>query len=165
MNWNHLELFITWFSPYTFRIDHDEASEPSEEAKDGHHEGYRDRDLPQGYTPYKQNVNADEYDRYEYEHGESPLSERIERKPCQELKSCCSNIGRLVSSFHGMKLWKKLCVSLGNPRTRVTSHLIRTFNYNQWWVQSIYNSILIQQPWVLVCIVLSGMVLNPKRVM
>ena len=43
---------------------------------------------------------ADEYDRYDYEHGESPPGERVERKPCQALKSCCNDMARLIKSFH-----------------------------------------------------------------
>ena len=52
-------------------------------------------DLPEGYTPYKKNGQADEniYDRYEYEGAETPDQEK-ENGSCTSKKSCCK-IGRL----------------------------------------------------------------------
>ena len=74
----------------------DESYEPSHDTEDGQYEGYRGSDLPEGYTAYGQNCNAYEYNQYEYDNGESPVDDRPESKPCERLKSCCNDIGRLV---------------------------------------------------------------------
>ena len=68
--------------------------------KEGHYESYRDRDLPEGYTPNtnkfgRTNSNANEYDQYEYNHGESPVKDTPKGEPCERLKSCCNDLGRL----------------------------------------------------------------------
>ena len=66
------------------------AYESSYDTEDGQYEHYREPDLPEGYTAYRQNRNADEYDQYE-----SHCDDRPESETC-EFKSCCNDIGRLV---------------------------------------------------------------------
>ena len=83
-----------------------DASEASDDAKEGHYEGYRERELPEGYTPYRQNDGAvpeSEYDRYEYDHGESPNGQRPKKSLCEKLRSCCSDMGRLTKSILSQK--------------------------------------------------------------
>ena len=73
----------------------EESYEPSYDAKEGRYEGYRGTDLPEGYTAYGQNGNADAvYDRYEYDQPDN--YERIgpKRGLCKRLKSCCSDLGK-----------------------------------------------------------------------
>ena len=79
-----------------FSSGREETYESSHDAKDGHYKGYRDRDLPEGYTPYRKNCNENEYDRYAYDHGESPVNDMLKDEPCERLQSCCNDIGRLV---------------------------------------------------------------------
>ena len=86
---------------YNFSYDRQEdASEPSEDAKEGQYDGYRERELPQEYTPYCNEVVAAEsdYDRYEYDHRESPNDQRRKENSCGKLRSCFSDMGRLTSS-------------------------------------------------------------------
>ena len=77
----------------------EDDSESSYDAKDGHYEGYRDQNLPDGYTAYGQNCNVNheaEYDRYDYDHAESPSDNRPKRDSCERLKACCCDMGRLI---------------------------------------------------------------------
>ena len=72
-----------------------ESSDQSYDTKEGHYEGYRDSYLPEGYTAYGQNGNADEvYDRYEYDQGESQSGKSPKRSLCKQLKSFCCNMGK-----------------------------------------------------------------------
>ena len=74
-----------------------EAYEPSYDAKEGRYEGYRDQNLPEGYTAYGENGNADPvYDRYddEYDPEYKPLEPK--QNCCKRLRSCCSDMGRLI---------------------------------------------------------------------
>lgn len=76
-----------------------EAYEPSYDAKEGHYEGYRKQNLPEGYTAYGENGNADPvYDRYdpEYTSEYDPLEARPKQNCCKRLRSCCSDMGRLI---------------------------------------------------------------------
>ena len=61
------------------------------------YEGYRDSNLPEGYTPYRPNERAEEiYDTYEYT-GEESSNDQIPKKSlCISFKSCCSDMGRLI---------------------------------------------------------------------
>ena len=82
-------------------------SEFSYDAKDGYYEGYRDQNLPDGYTAYRKSFDRNpegEYDRYEYDHAESPSDNRPERYSCERLKACCCDMGRLIElgSYHKM---------------------------------------------------------------
>ena len=79
-----------------FSRGREESYEPSHDTEDGQYEGYRGADLPEGYTAYGQNCNADEYNQYEYDHGESPCDDMSESEPCKRLKLSCNDIGRLV---------------------------------------------------------------------
>ena len=87
---------------YHFSYRKGDVSDASDDAEEGHYEGYRDSKLPEGYTPYRQNAGAvpdSEYDRYEYDHAESPNDQRPKKSPCEKLRSCCSDMGRLITSL------------------------------------------------------------------
>ena len=85
-----------WTLNLSFRDETQEESyEPSYDAREGRYEGYRERDLPEGYAPYGQTGNADtDYDRYqEYDQAEyEPIGPK--RGLCKRLKSCCSDMGK-----------------------------------------------------------------------
>ena len=71
----------------------------AESSYDGYYEDYCDQNIPDGYTAYGQNCNTNdeaEYDRYEYDYAKSPSDKRPERDSCERLKSCCSDMGRLL---------------------------------------------------------------------
>ena len=74
-----------------------EAYEPSYDAKEGRYEGYRDQNLPEGYTAYGENGNAEAvYDRYDPEYDYSELGSRPKQNCCKRLRSCCSDMGRFI---------------------------------------------------------------------
>ena len=77
-----------------FSSGREEAYESPYDTEEGHYKSYRDRNLPEG--PYRQSCNVDEYDRYAYDHGESPVNDMLKDEPCERLKSYCNDIGRLV---------------------------------------------------------------------
>ena len=72
----------------------EEAYESPYDTEEGHYESYRDRNLSE--RPNRQRCNVDEYDRYEYDHGELPVNDMPKDEPCARLKSYCNDIGRLV---------------------------------------------------------------------
>ena len=77
----------------------EESYDPSYDAREGRYEGYRGKDLPEGYTAYGQNGNAEAvYDRYDYDQDSEPGSYRSGRTPdgrrpkpslCKKMKSIC----------------------------------------------------------------------------
>ena len=70
----------------------------SYDAKDGHYQGYRDQNVTEGYEAYGENGNGEAvYDRYEddYER-ESTDGRRPKQSCCKRLRSCCSDMGRLI---------------------------------------------------------------------
>ena len=74
-----------------------EAYEPSYDAKEGRYEGYREQNLPEGYTAYGENGNAEAvYDRYDPEYDYSELGSRPKQNCCKRLRSCCSDMGRFI---------------------------------------------------------------------
>lgn len=76
-------------------LSYTEAYEPSYDAKEGRYEGYRDQNLPEGYTAYGENGNADPvYDRYDPDYVK--LEARPKQNCCKRLRSCCSDMGRLI---------------------------------------------------------------------
>ena len=83
---------------FSFRDENREESfEPSYDAKEGRYEGYRNPDLPEGYTAYGETGHGDPvYDRYEYDQAESPSGQRPKRSLCKRLRSGCSDMGRLI---------------------------------------------------------------------
>ena len=84
---------------YDFSFDREETGERSYDAKEGQYTGCRNKDLSDEYTAYGKNFNPDEYDRYQYDRAESTVhvGDTPKDKPCQRLKSCCNNIGRLYT--------------------------------------------------------------------
>ena len=78
-------------------FDQEQACEPSNDSLADQYEDYRVPEFSNRCTPFRQ--NADEYDRYQYDHGESPVQGTNVGKPCARLKSCCNYIGRLVDSI------------------------------------------------------------------
>ena len=76
--------------------------EPSNDVREGRYEGYREPDLPEGYTAYGQNGYAEDvYDSYDYEqdsnyeYAESPDgTPRPKRSVCKKIKSCCCDMGK-----------------------------------------------------------------------
>ena len=85
-----------------FSLSQEESYESSSDAQEGHYEGYRDRELPDGYTPYAQNCNSNvvnEYDRYDSDYEESPGDGWPKRGFCQRFKSSFNDLGRLVQFF------------------------------------------------------------------
>ena len=98
-----------------FSLSQEESYDPTSDAQKGHYEGYREQELPNGYTPYGQNSHAnavDEYDRYESDYEESTGDDGPKNGFCQKLKSCCNDLGRLVHSFNKRHekrgLWQQL---------------------------------------------------------
>ena len=86
-----------------FSFDQGEANESSHDAP-GEYGGYRNRDLPDEYTANGNKCNNGEDDWYQYDYAESSVGDSPKEKPCERLKSCCNDIGRLVklmlSIFH-----------------------------------------------------------------
>ena len=88
-----------------FSFDREESSTSSYayayDSKEGQYERYRNRDLPDENTANRNNCNPDEYDRYQYDRAESTvdLGDKPKDKPCESMKSCCNNIGRLIDSI------------------------------------------------------------------
>ena len=70
----------------------------SYDAKDGRDEGYRDQNVAEEYEVYGENGNEEAvYDRYEYDYDtESTDGRRPKRSCCKRLRSCFSDMGRLI---------------------------------------------------------------------
>ena len=76
-----------------------EAYNPeSYDAQEKRYEGYRDQNLANGYEAYGENGNAEAvYDRYDYTYEtESTIGRRPKQSCCKRLRSCCSDMGRLI---------------------------------------------------------------------
>ena len=93
-----------------FSFDRAESSESSYayayDSKEGQYERYRNRDLPDENTVCRNNLNPDEYDRYQYDRAESTvdLGDKPKDKPCESMTSCCNNIGRLIDAILSISL-------------------------------------------------------------
>ena len=83
------------------KLSNDETIDDSSgDAVQRQYEGYRDPNLPEGYTPYKSNERAEAiYDKYEYTDEESSNEQTQKKSFCIEVKSCCSDMGRLTRKF------------------------------------------------------------------
>ena len=69
----------------------------SYDAKEGRYEGYRDSNVAEGYEAYGENGNGEAvYDRYDDEYEEMPGGRRPKQSCCKRLRSCCSDMGRLI---------------------------------------------------------------------
>ena len=75
-NWSNLETNFSSFDECTNKV----------------YNGYRDKDLPERYTAYGENVNEEPpymYDRYEYDRAESPTANRRKQSLCKRIKLFC----------------------------------------------------------------------------
>ena len=83
-----------------FSFSREESYGPFPDAHEGHYEGYRDRELPDGYTPYAQNCNCtdaiNEYDNYVSDYDEVLCDDEPKRGFCQRLQLCFNDLGRLL---------------------------------------------------------------------
>ena len=70
----------------------------SYDAKEGRYEGYRGQNLANGYQAYGENGVAEAvYDRYDYTYEtESTIDQKPKQSCCKRVRSCCSDMGRLI---------------------------------------------------------------------
>ena len=133
--WIHIENNLI----HHFSYRENDASETSDDARDGHYEPYRDSKLPEGYTPYRQNtgVSESEYDRYEYDHGESPNGQRPKKTLCEKLRSCCSDMGRLTKSVLSHKKYRTAISNrLKYHHQLLRSPLVQAMEKDHQWPQA-----------------------------